>query len=317
MKLVFGWIIKNLWNLFGVIGVVGMFYFSLLHVPDYVKEITTGKVNIIHESLMDDIQEILFYEKELSIEGISSFIKGKELKRGVLYPYTTDELLVQVQERFMSNKFIPLEKREALLNKIQEIRSTYSPPKTPIDKPYDWSNFISWLFSGLGVLIASLGATSIVKKLRTDKETEVDIISGDIATRNYHGSRVAAAFEYEKMVGEALTELNVMKPLEKTGRDIGYDFEASDGNNDYIVEVKMYRKMLGLSTARDFMYKVNQSGKGGVLVALSGATQRTKELINEHNEISENQKVHLIIGTSKSAVKKQLSKLFHTNASNK
>ena len=294
-----------------------MFYFSLLHVPDYVKEITTGKVNIIHESLMDDIQEILFYEKELSIEGISSFIKGKELKRGVLYPYTTDELLVQVQERFMSNKFIPLEKREALLNKIQEIRSTYSPPKTPIDKPYDWSNFISWLFSGLGVLIASLGATSIVKKLRTDKETEVDIISGDIATRNYHGSRVAAAFEYEKMVGEALTELNVMKPLEKTGRDIGYDFEASDGNNDYIVEVKMYRKMLGLSTARDFMYKVNQSGKGGVLVALSGATQRTKELINEHNEISENQKVHLIIGTSKSAVKKQLSKLFHTNASNK
>ena len=75
--------------------------------------------------------------------------------------------------------------------------------------------------------------------------------------------------------------------------------------------------MLGLSTARDFMYKVNQSGKGGVLVALSGATQRTKELINEHNEISENQKVHLIIGTSKSAVKKQLSKLFHTNASNK
>lgn len=317
MKLVFGWIIKNLWNLFGVIGVVGMFYFSLLHVPDYVKEITTGKVNIIHESLMDDIQEILFYEKELSIEGISSFIKGKELKRGVLYPYTTDELLVQVQERFMGNKFIPLEKREALLNKIQEIRSTYSPPKTPIDKPYDWSNFISWLFSGLGVLIASLGATSIVKKLRTDKETEVDIISGDIATRNYHGSRVAAAFEYEKMVGEALTELNVMKPLGKTGRDIGYDFEASDGNNDYIVEVKMYRKMLGLSTARDFMYKVNQSGKGGILVALSGATQRTKELINEHNEISENQKVHFIIGTSKSAVKKQLSKLLHTNASNK
>ncbi len=80
MKNLFEWIIKNLWNLFGMLGVLGMFYFSLLHVPDYVKEITTGKVNVVHESLLDDVQELLFYDKDLSISDISSFIKGKELK---------------------------------------------------------------------------------------------------------------------------------------------------------------------------------------------------------------------------------------------
>ena len=74
MKSVFDWIIKNAWNIFGVIGVAGTFYFSLMHVPDYVKEITTGKVNVIHESLMDDVQELLFYEKSVSIEDIDSFI---------------------------------------------------------------------------------------------------------------------------------------------------------------------------------------------------------------------------------------------------
>ena len=68
MKSVFDWIIKHAWNLFGVIGVALTFYFSIMYVPGYVKEITTGKVTVIHESLMDNIQELLFYEKTVSIE---------------------------------------------------------------------------------------------------------------------------------------------------------------------------------------------------------------------------------------------------------
>ncbi|WP_206602044.1 hypothetical protein, partial [Pseudomonas aeruginosa] len=63
---------------------------------------------------MDDVQELLFDEKVIAIEDIDSFIRGKELKRGISYPYTSDELLLQVQERFMGNKFIPMEKRQAI-----------------------------------------------------------------------------------------------------------------------------------------------------------------------------------------------------------
>lgn len=317
MKSVFKWIIRNLWNLFGVIGVAGTFYFSLLHVPDYVKEIATGKVNVIHESLMNDIQEILFYEKELSIEDISSFIEGKELKQGIKYPYNPDELLVQIQERFMGNKFISLEKREALLHKIKSIRETYTPAQEHQKKPFDWIDLMSWFASGLGVLIAILGATSIVKKVKLDKETEVDIVPGDISIHDPNGYFVEQAHEYEKMVGEILKELGVLKSVEGKGPDMVADFITSKGNNEYIVKVKRYKTLVGLGTARNFLYRVNKTGTNGILVVSSGATHRTKKLIEEHNEMSDSHKVHLVVGESKSAVKKALNEIFETGASNK
>jgi hypothetical protein len=317
LRLVFDWIIKNAWNLFGVIGVAGTFYFSLMHVPDYVKEITTGKVNVIHESLMDDVQELIFYEKTFTIEDINSFIKGKELKQGVSYPYNPDELLVQIQERFMGNKFIPLEKRESLIATIKTVRANYSPPKVKIEKPYDWTHLLSWLISGLGVLIASIGAASITRKLKNDKETEADIVGGDIVINQYQGSMTAAAYEFEKMVGDVLTEIGVLKSSQEGTYEQGYDFLASGDNGEFIVEVKRYKRLLGLGTARVFMYKVNQSGKGGILIASSGVTQRTKQLVDEHNKISENQKVYIVVADSKELVKEELTKLLSGKASNK
>lgn len=317
MTSVFDWIIKNAWNLFGGIGVAGTFYFSLAHVPDYVKDITTGKVNVVHESLMDDIQELLFYEKPVTIEDIGSFIRGKELKQGVSYPYNPDELLVQIQERFMGNKFIPLEKRESLLASIKTVRRSYSSPTVPVEKPFDWSSILSWAFSGLGVLIAAIGAVSITRKLKNDRETEVDMVAGDVVINQYHTSMTAAAYEFEKMVGEVLEEIGALKPLPEGRYDHEYDFLAADNESEYIVEVKRYSRLLGLGTAREFMYKVNQSGKGGILVVSSGVTQRTQQLIYEHNKVSENQKVYLIVANSKNEVKSKLSDVLSDKTSNK
>lgn len=292
--------------MFGALGVAGTFYFSLMYVPDYVKDITTGKVNVIHESLMDDVQELIFYEKSISIEDIEMFIRGKELKQGISYPFTSEELLLQVQERFMGNKFIPLEKRESLLISINKLRASYRLPSMPVEKHFNWVPIISWLLSGLGAIISVVGATSLVGKLNRDKETEADIISGDVIINHLGGSMSATAFEYEKMVGEVLTELGV--PHKSDSNE--YDFIVNHQGKEVIVEVKMYRKLLGLGTARNFLNTILASGKTGILVVSSGVTQRTKELIQEHNQISDNQKILLVIGDSKEKVKKQLSEIF-------
>lgn len=305
MKSVVNWILKNAWNLFGAIGVAGTFYFSLMYVPDYVKDIATSKVTVVHESLMDDIQELIFYEKDISISDVKTFIRGKELKQGVEYPFTSEELLVQIQERFMGNKFIPLEKRELILKSISTIRSQYTPPKKKEDKAFNWIPIFSWLVSGLGVLVGLMGATSIINKLKTDQETEADIISGDVVI-NHNSSMSASAFEYEKMVGDVLSELGVLK---SSGSN-EYDFLAGNKGKEVIVEVKRYRKLIGLGTARQFLHQVLESGKGGILVTSSGVTQRTKELIAEHNKITETQKVFLVTGDTKESVKSRLALLF-------
>jgi len=303
--LFFSWILKNSWNLFGAIGVIGTFYFSLMYVPDYVKDISTSKVTVVHESLMDDIQELIFYGKAISISDVKTFIRGKELKQGVEYPFTSEELLVQIQERFMGNKFIPLEKRESILKSISTIRSQYTPPQKKAEKAYNWVPIFSWIFSGLGVLAGLLGATSIINKLKTDKETEADIISGDVVI-NHNISMSSAAFEYEKMVGDVLSELDVLKDRGTNE----YDFLAGDKGKEFIVEVKKYRSLVGLGTARKFLHQVLESGKGGILVTSSGVTQRTMEVIAEHNKITETQNVYLVTGDTKESVKNQLAKLF-------
>ncbi|WP_434988045.1 restriction endonuclease [Pseudomonas protegens] len=310
MKALLNWALKNAWNLFGAIGVAGTFYFSLMYVPDYVNQITTGKINVIHESLMNDIQEIAFNEKSFSLKYIETLIHGKELSQGVSYPYTSDQLLIQVQERFVGNKFIPLEKREEIFNAIDKVRSEFTPIKSSDKADYDWSKNISWLFSALGAFIAFIGAISLAKKLKSDQETELDIIMGDIVASERGDSMTFAALEFERMVGDILSDIGVLKLNNTEAFDTGYDFLVASKSKEFIVEVKKYRKMLGLSTARDFLNKVAASGKGGLLIVSSGATQRAKELFAEHNKLTDDQKVFLVVGDSKESIKKQLITLF-------
>ncbi|WP_139800536.1 hypothetical protein, partial [Kluyvera intermedia] len=150
MKSILNWVMKNGWNIFSFIGVIGTFYFSLIYVPGYVKDITAAKVNITHESLVDDVQELLFYNKKLTIDDVNSFIKAKELEQGTPYPYSADELLLQIQDRFMGNKFIPLEKRELLMDTVKSIRSTYSKPKVAEKKSINEDSLVSMFVSAIG-----------------------------------------------------------------------------------------------------------------------------------------------------------------------
>lgn len=314
LKDIYDFILKNSGLLIGVIGVVGTFYFSLFYVPGYVKDLVASKGNVVHEALMDDIQEILFYEKGLSIEDIRSFIHGKELKQGITYAFTPNELLVQVQERFMGNKFIPLEKREALLKRIKSIRENYKPSTNRKGRPFNWASVAALLASSLGILLSVFGATSITRKIKADNETEFDFAVDEVAVKNFSSTSNVSYRQYEKMVEEVLVELRALKSSNPVIGDRRFDFLASKGDQEYIVEVKYFRNMLGVGTARDFLYSVLQSEENGILVVSSGVTERTKKLFSEHNKMSKNKKVFLVSGDSVSEIKEQLQSIFEDSS---
>ena len=321
------WIVENFWNLFGVVGVIGTFYFSLFYVPDYVKQIATSKSNIMHENLMDNVQELIFYDQIVDINDIETLIIGKELSQGVKYPFSINELLIQVQERFMGNKFVPLEKRKSLIERIDSLRKENPTSEQKDESKFDWTSILPWIMSGLGIFISILGAVSLSDKFRRDKEVEADIgynVNDNIVINDHYSSSFSsmnAALEYEKLIGQLLKELGAeIMSQEKSGPDKAVtmpDYMIGTVNGDFLVECKRHRRLIGLNTISQFLYQTMEHGKKGIFVTTSELTKRSIETVHKHNNANTDIKVFIVQGTNREELKIQLRNIICKTASNK
>ncbi|EGG94208.1 hypothetical protein IMCC1989_211 [gamma proteobacterium IMCC1989] len=311
LKDIVNWSIANFWNLFSFIGVIATIYVGFFYVPDYVEDMTIGKQNTVHRELVSDIQELVFYDQPITLQDVESVISGKELSYSIVYKFTSMELLNQIQNEFLKNKFIPLEKRNELIQRIKELRKQYQTPETPTPKPYNVYELISIAVSVLSVIFALLATISIFVKNRDDKELEVDFASSENSTNhvmNSHSQYAHTAYEYEKMVGTVLDELSILKKDSELSSSRNVDFIAEINGKELVVEVKAYRRMIGLGNAREFAYLTESLKRGGVLVAKSGATKRAQHFIDEHNELSDNHKIFIVSGDTKQEVKEAFQK---------
>ncbi|MGO4209105.1 restriction endonuclease [Vibrio cholerae] len=313
IKLLKSWAISNFWNLFSFIGVVATLYLGFFYVPDYVEELGLNKQKLAHQELVADVQELLFYKQSITLADVDEIIKGKELVYAIKYKFTSPELLNQIQDNFLQNKFIPLDKRKELMVVIKELRSQYKEPSVPTATERDYSSWISLLIYVLTGVISTLALVSIVVKLKSDKETEVDIsssinISGDVI---HYANTYQSAYEFEAMVGQVIDDLEIDK-LQVSKSDQHIDFLINVSGVECIVEVKAYSKLLGLGTAKEFVNIVNNANKIGILVAKSGLTKRAIDLINSHNELAESNKIYVVTGSTRNDIKKSMQTVINS-----
>ncbi|ENC7033436.1 hypothetical protein ABK020_003573 [Vibrio cholerae] len=313
IKLLKSWAISNFWNLFSFIGVVATLYLGFFYVPDYVEELGLNKQKLAHQELVADVQELLFYKQSITLADVDEIIKGKELVYAIKYKFTSPELLNQIQDNFLQNKFIPLDKRKELMVVIKELRSQYKEPSVPTATERDYSSWISLLIYVLTGVISTLALVSIVVKLKSDKETEVDIsssinISGDVI---HYANTYQSAYEFEAMVGQVIDDLEIDK-LQVSKSDQHFNFLINVSGVECIVEVKAYSKLLGLGTAKEFVNIVNNANKIGILVAKSGLTKRAIDLINSHNELAESNRIYVVTGSTRNDIKKSMQTVINS-----
>ncbi|WP_168232570.1 restriction endonuclease [Pseudomonas veronii] len=303
-KIFLSWVLKNGWNLFSVIGVIGTFYFAIVYVPDYVKEISDSKISLARESLSADLQEILFYDKKIDYSEVGSLIRGREIKLGFNYPYSAKDLLLEVQDRFVSNKFISLDRRQELVATIDGIISS-APKDRELSKPsVDWPMMMAYVISVLGAIIASLGLKSLTNKLQADREIVVDIAGGEIVINQGSDSAFVQAVQYENLVSEVLKDLGI--PFTQNGYpDGGRDFVLQDETPPVQIEVKAYRQLLGLGTVRQICSLLARPGWNGILVVSSGLTKNAMQYVEQFNQMHE-EKIRVVIGREKNQLKEQL-----------
>lgn len=289
-----------------MVGVAGTFYFSIWYAPSYIDEIKNKKTNITHESLINDVQELLFYDKAPTIADIELFIKSKELEHNVSYPFTSDELLLQTQDRFMSNKFIPLEKRTAIFDTIKNIRSKYEPVYNESETSFNISSLFYYIVPILGVLASVIGLFSLRVKTKIDKQ--FDTIINKRTTEN----KEVLMSLFENGVGFSFHSAGMKIVYSESSSDSNYAFEAiKEGDNKtlhYIVGTKYQSKSIPLSSIIGFINEVEKHKKNGILISNIEFSAEAKRLVQEHNN-KNYFKVHLISFTNIDNLKNKLCEI--------
>lgn len=315
MKEIWNWLVKNFSNLFTIIGIVLTIYFSIFYVPDYIRENENEKIKNINQDLIESIQEIIYNKHKINQHQIEALIQGKEIKHRIEYPYSPNELLIQTQELFMANKFIPLNERVTVVNRIDSLRATLKPIKTETNKAksehsfgLDKIEFLTVLLSVLmGLLTALLGSFSFLTKLRKERKESIKIKVE--SEKEDIESRIIRGINFEKSIEEILRKNNLDYQVADGPKDLRFDFLVRLNNNSrFAISVKYInnRNALNLSSIERLFHPFRKVEYPGVIII----NQADNRLIHYLNRFSEKQegRLGLIVSSELEEIESQLMK---------
>lgn len=246
MKETFVWIKNNLSHMFSIIGIILTIYFSVFYVPKYSEDIKIRRIDAANQEIISTIQELVYNKHDVNERNIKTLIKGKEIKGNISYPFNVDDLLIQVQENFLSNKFIPLDQRKDLVDRVDKIRESINSSKSEnieieTEEKIDWYSIGSTLFAVLGVIISVMGASSLATTTKKIKDEEVESRVSEETDNFQERLKKALALEdtVENILKNKFGNDNVQKDVRgnigvdflvdlKDGRKIGFEVKTTD-----------------------------------------------------------------------------------------
>lgn len=282
--------------MFSLVGILLTIYFSIFYVPQYSEDIKLKRIEGVNNELISTIQELVYNKHQIDLHDIETLIKGKELRDKIDYPYTVDELLVQVQETFVANKFIPLESRKELVESIDSVRETIKPNKEQVEpkesKKYNWLSIVA---AALGVVISMLGSVSLFSSAKRQREEEVE--ERVVAQKEVFQHKIKRAFALEEFVGRKLESIYGSDSVVREGQiDIGVDYLVKkNGKPEFAVEVKFTdTDLIPLRTINQIGAIANNLGYPVILVTNAKLTKNAKYKFDKLNRELEKSNVYVI-----------------------
>lgn len=302
MKEFWKWLVKNFSNLFTVLGILLTLYFSVFYVPGYIKENEMQRNRSINLDLVETIQEIVYNNHKLTEQKINSLIQGKELRYNTEYQYAIEDLLILTEEAFMSNKFIPLDQRIQIVDRLDSIKSAITPILKPVESKaitksfIDSKEYVSILISIIGGILATfLGSFSFLSKLRKEKKQSIDIE----VEKEKDGiqEQIIKAVNFENMIADILAKNNIN--YEKVGgKDTGFDFAVHlDKEKRLFISTKYMSsgRSINISAINRLTYPFKNLNAYGIIV-LNKADNRLIHYLNQFSKEVDS-KVKLIVSS--------------------
>lgn len=290
-------VIRNLSHIFSLVGILLTIYFSVFYVPKYSEEIKIKRIEGVHKELISTIQEFVYNKHKIEVHDLETLIKGKELRDNIQYPYTITELLVQVQETFVSNRFIPLESRKKFIESIDEVRRSINNqviqdvPLRNIDafSLLDWSSII------FGILASILGIVSVYTNKRRELKGQIDDLVND--QKEIFQKKIQKAVWLEDFVGRKLELMyGADSVIRESGDNLGVDFMVKkDGNAFFAVEVKFTdTDLIPLRTINQIAFQAKNLKCPLFLVTNATLTKNAKLKFDELNRHMGHKAIYVI-----------------------
>lgn len=291
------WLRDNLSNLFAIIGILLTIYLGVFYVPGYVRDYEMREISSAHESLVTSVQELIYNDLPLDSHDLDTLIKGKELSQGIVYPFTPDELLIQVQDRFLSNQFIPLSQRKNLVEKIDDIRSVLPTPTNQIpevdDKPISLANAVSFLSIFLGISASILGLIGVTARSKKIKE---ESISESVEERTEAIKKdIHAGVMLENKVREILLNLFGQESVHfaKAGAPIDFILKTSNEKRVGVETIYTETDLIPVRVINRLIQSSVEMDMPVLLLSNASPSRNSKILLKEFNSKSRYQIFHI------------------------
>lgn len=294
------WFVRNISHIFGIIGIALTIYFGVFYAPSWLEEVQNEKIKNIESEIQSSIKEIVYNDSIINISQINSLLKAKELSMKGKLKLDTSEVLIKTQESFMEDKFIPLNKRLELLDRIEQVKLSLNKnisnkhTKELLESYNDIKNDISYgalLIAISSVLLGVLGVLGSFFKFQSDKEKTEEInneVQEDLKSTQIY------AYEFESKIKSIIKKHIGVPKLNNLENDDDIDIVFEYQQKRYFVEIKyLQRSKVGLVTAHRLINYLRDKEGEAWLIYNTELTSMVSRVIKDYNKNSHS-KIKLI-----------------------
>lgn len=263
-----GWFKKNIWNVISVIGTIATLVFGvygLLFVPDYVKNVYQERQNVANTEIVNDLKEIIYSDLKYDSLLIPTLRKGKELKYEITFTKSNREIIVEVQEAFMSDKFLPLDERLKLYSKADSLKLITPNDKIQISKIESKTGIFSiltYILSILSLIISGLLMFGLFTRRKKEINQELEKKFEEI--QETRPDFISEYRNFEILVGQALNELKLeFEDYTNNPKGSAFDFVIKLDKKKIGLEVK---SRLRTDTLVKMRNQFDQSGLDALII---------------------------------------------------
>jgi hypothetical protein len=291
------WLLRNFGNFLSGLSILITIYFGVFYVPSYLKDAQQQKIQNSKEVIEQSLKELVYSDSTASYAEVNTLVRAQEIVLGQTFPLRPDELLTEVENSFMQDKFLPLPKRRELLYKIEQLKLKIPPVGKPAQQTENhgtfWLTLLSFAITLAGTVFGLLSAFYRYRQQKAvEEEAENTNLQIDHILPQNH-----AAVVYEEAIYNLLKAYpgveNVTLPL---NINPGFDLTFKYKGEDYFVEIKYLTKSkVGLNTLRQFIYMLKGLEGNFWLIHNSDLTSMTQEKFKEFAPIMQDKRNVLFV----------------------